>query len=117
MQRSFEYRRARYGFRTRFAVGGTPYGLPPDRRLPPTRAARPARSRGVFFGSGRYSRVGQWIARAMCIALAMLSIVASAHFAQPAFDAVAISDNAGPALVASATQALPFIYAASPISR
>jgi hypothetical protein len=53
----------------------------------------------------------------MCIALATLSIVASAHFAQPAFDAVAISDNAGPALFASTTQGLPFIHAASPIGR
>jgi hypothetical protein len=113
MQRSFEHRPARYGFRTRFADGGTPFTLPPGRRLPPTRAARPPRSRGVFFGSGRHSRVGQWIAKAMGVALAALSIVACAHFAQPAFNAVAISGNAGPALVASTAQAPSFIAAAS----
>jgi hypothetical protein len=45
--------------------------------------------------------------------LATLSIVASAHFAQPAFDAVAISDNARSAIVAATTQAPFFIHAAS----
>jgi hypothetical protein len=111
MQRSFEHRPARYAFRTRFAAAGTPPPLPPARRLPPTRAARPARSRGVFFAARRHSRLGQWTANALCVALATLSIVASAHFAQPAFDAVAISGNAGPGLVASTTQALSFILA------
>jgi hypothetical protein len=113
MQRSFDHSPARYGFRTRFAVGRTPSTLPPARRLPPTRAGRGPRSRGVFFGSGRHSRVGQWVAKAICVALATLSIVASAHFAQPAFDAVAISDNARSAIVAATTQAPFFIHAAS----
>ncbi|MDQ2962302.1 MAG: hypothetical protein M3R31_03955 [Pseudomonadota bacterium] len=47
----------------------------------------------------------------LCIAAATISIVASAHFAGPAFNATAITGNAGPALFASALQAPSFIVA------
>jgi len=43
--------------------------------------------------------------------LATLAIVASAHFAQPAFDAVARNGNAGPELLASATRTPSFLLA------
>jgi hypothetical protein len=48
---------------------------------------------------------------ALCVAVAAISIVASAHFAEPAFDAAAITGNAGPALFASTMQAPSFIVA------
>ena len=89
---------------------GATGSLPPARPLPPTRAARPARSRGAFFQDGRGSRKARWILSAVCVAVATISIVASAHFAEPAFDAAVIS-NAGPGLVASTTQAPSFIAA------
>ena len=89
---------------------GATGSLPPARPLPPTRAARPARSRGAFFRGENRSRPARWIFNALCVALATLSIVASAHFAEPAFDAAVIS-NAGPGLVASTTQAPSFIAA------
>ena len=89
----------------------TAASLPPAQPLPPTRAARPARSRGAFFHGGSRSRPGRWIWSALCVAVAAVSIVASAHFAEPAFDAAAISGNAGPALVASTMQAPSFIVA------
>ena len=82
---------------------------PPARSLPPTRAARPARSRGVFFGAGRRSRWGRWVLNALCVALVTLSIVASAHFAVPAFEAAAINGNVGPELLASATSPPSFL--------
>ncbi len=83
-------------------------GSAPEHRLPPTRAARPTRSRGVFFGDRR-SRLGHWIATTVCVALVTLSVVASAHFAEPAFDAASISANVGPELLASATRTPSFL--------
>lgn len=111
MQRVSQPHSTRDAFRTRFAAAGTPLGQPPARRLPPTRAARPARSRGVFFGGRRYPRIGDWILNFVCVALATLAIAASAHFAQPAFDAAASNGNAAPELVASATRTPTFLLA------
>lgn len=86
---------------------------PPPRSLPPTRAARPARSRGVFFGAGRHSRLGRWVSNALFAVLVTLSIIASAHFAVPAFEAAAVNSNIGPELLASATRPPPFLIARS----
>ena len=90
---------------------GTAASSPPAQPLPPTRAARPARSRGAFFQDGSRSGLGRWILSALCIAVVTISIVASARFVEPAFDAAAITGNAGPALVASTMQAPSFIVA------
>jgi len=109
MQRALQQHSSHDAFRTRFAAAGSPIGQPPGRRLPPTRAARPARSRGVFFGAHRYPRLGDWILNFVCVALATLAIAASAHFAQPAFDAAASNGNAGPELMASATRTPSFL--------
>jgi hypothetical protein len=111
MQRAFERPPAETALRTRFAAAGSPLGRPPARRLPPTRAARPARSRGVFSGSRWRSGLGHWISTAAYIAVVTLTIAASAHFAQPALDAVARIGNAGPELLASATRAASFLFA------
>ena len=112
MDRIIERRRVRYPAAPAHPDDSAATGsLPPARPLPPTRAARPARSRGAFFQGGNRSRPGRWIFNALCVALATLSIVASAHFAEPAFDAAVITSNAGPALVASTTQAPSFIVA------
>lgn len=82
---------------------------PPASPLPPTRAARQTRSRGVFFQRSGASRPGRWIVSALFAAAVTISIVASAHFAEPAFNATVISNNAGPALVASTSQAPAFV--------
>jgi hypothetical protein len=111
MQRAFERQPTETTLRTRFAAAGSPLGPPPARRLPPTRAARPARSRGVFFGSHWRSGLGHWISNAAYIAVVTLTIAASAHFAQPTLDAVASTGNAGPELLASATRAASFLLA------
>jgi hypothetical protein len=92
-----------------FAARGSTEALARVHRLPPTRAARPARSRGVFFAASVYSRVGHWVINALCIAMVALSVVASAEFAGPAFDAAVVSGNVGPALVASAMRAPAFL--------
>jgi hypothetical protein len=113
MQRALQQHSSRDAFRTRFAAAGTPLGQPPASRLPPTRAARPARSRGVFFGGRRYPRLGDWILNFVCVALATLAIAASAHFAQPALDAAATNGNAGPELMASATRTPSFLLTPS----
>jgi len=107
--RAFEHPTSDNTLPTRFAAAGSPRERPATRCLPPTRAARPARSRGVFFGGRRRSRLGHWILNAACIALATLAIAASAHFAQPAFDAAASTGNAGPELLASATRTPSFL--------
>ena len=83
----------------------------PPRRLPPTRAARFARSRGVFFAGGWHFRAGNWLMNALCVALVTLTVVASAHFAGPVLDAAARVGNAGPELLASTTRTLPFLPA------
>ncbi len=111
MDRIIELRRAGYPAQARPAESGTVASLPPAPPLPPTRAARPARSRGAFFRASGRSRPGRWILTTLCIAAATISIVASAHFAGPAFNATAITGNAGPALFASALQAPSFIVA------
>jgi len=112
MDRIIERRRVRYpAAPAQPDDSGVTGSLPPARSLPPTRAARPARSRGAFFEGGRGSRKARWILSAVCVAVATISIVASAHFAEPAFDAAAITGNAGPALFASTMQAPSFIVA------
>jgi hypothetical protein len=77
-------------------------------RLPPTRAARPARSRGVFFRIASRWRA-DWIGHALCIALVSLLIAVSAHFAQPAFDSATLTSNVGPELLASTMRAPAFL--------
>ncbi len=109
MERAFERQVHEIALAKCFAAGGSPLRQPPARRLPPTRAARPARSRGVFFGISWRSRLGHWVSNAACIAAVTLSIAASAQFAQPALNAAASSGNAGPALLASATRAPSFL--------
>jgi hypothetical protein len=74
----------------------------PDHPLPPTRAARAPRSRGIFLTAGAHSRVGHWVVNALCIALAAVSILAGAEFAEPLLNGKFVSGNAGPGLVASA---------------
>jgi len=112
MDRIIERRRVRYpAAPAQPDDSGVTGSLPPARSLPPTRAARPARSRGAFFEDGSRSRPARWIFNALCVALATLSIVASARFGEPAFDAAVVTSNAGPALVASTTQAPSFIAA------
>ena len=84
-------------------------GSPPASRLPPTRAARLARSRGVFSAGSWHARLGHWLRHSVCIAVAALALVASAHIALPASDAAAAHGNAGPELLASATSAPSFL--------
>jgi hypothetical protein len=86
----------------RFAKHGV---MLPDHPLPPTRAARPPRSRGVFFRASAHSRLGHWLVNALCIVLTAVGVVASAQFAEPMLDAKFVTSNAGPALVASAMRA------------
>jgi Na+/glutamate symporter len=57
--------------------------------------------------------VGHWVVNALCIAMVALSVVASAEFAGPAFDAAVVSGNVGPALVASALRAPAFVLSRS----
>ena len=84
----------------------------PDHPLPPTRAARPPRSRGTFFGSEHtHSRVGHRLINALCIVLAAAGIAATARFAEPILDGKFVSTNAGPALVASAMHASTLVPA------
>jgi len=111
MQRAFEPQLTPDAFRTRFAAAARPLEAPPVHRLPPTRAARPARSRGVFLAGRWRSRLGHWLMDAVCVALATLAIAASAHFAQPALDAAVSNGNAGLELLASATRTPPFLLA------
>jgi hypothetical protein len=108
MRRSLEPRR-RHDVPARFASRESSAELARVRRLPPTRAARPARSRGVFLGGSAYSRLGRRIVNALCIAIAAISIVATVQFAEPAFNAAVVTGNVGPALVASAMRAPAFL--------
>jgi hypothetical protein len=111
MQHPFAPHLLRHAPRTPFAAPAAPPGSAPGRRLPPTRAARPARSRGGFFAAGWRARLSQWARNAAFIAVATLAIAVSAHFAQPALDAAASNGNAGPELLASATQTPAFLTA------
>jgi hypothetical protein len=111
MDRIIERRLKDYPAMAPPADSGPAASRPPAHPLPPTRAARPARSRGAFFQGGRGSRPARWILSALCVAVATISVVASAHFAEPAFDAAAITGNAGPALFASTLQAPSFVVA------
>jgi hypothetical protein len=112
MLRSLEPRRRRDS-PARLAARGSSAALAWVRRLPPTRAARPARSRGIFFGARLPSRLGRRIVNALCIAIAVVSIAATAQFAEPAFDAVVVTGNVGPALFASTMRAPAFLSARS----
>lgn len=91
----------------RRAAGSARLDAPSRRyRLPPTRAARSSRSRGVFFAPGKRMLSAVVIAAALFTLAAMLGttkIVDSATFAA----------NAGPALVASASLAPAPILALS----
>jgi len=78
----------------------------PRYRLPPTRAARSSRSRGVFFAPGKRVLSGVVVAAALFVLAATLGttkIVDSASF----------TANAGPRLVASASLAPAPIAAVS----
>lgn len=77
----------------------------PDDPLPPTRAARPPRSRGVFLAASAYSRLAHWIVNGLCVALAAVSIVVGVEFAEPVLNGKFVSGNAGPPLVASTMRA------------
>jgi hypothetical protein len=79
------------------------------RHLPPTRAARLTRSRGLFLGASTHSRLGRWIVNGLCIVVAAVSIVVSAEFAEPVFNTKFVSGNAGPALFASTMRAPAFV--------
>ncbi|HEY2863149.1 MAG TPA: hypothetical protein VGK37_05985 [Casimicrobiaceae bacterium] len=68
--------------------------------LPPTRAARSSRSRGVFFSVLRRALSVAAMAVAM---LAVAAMLGTAKFV----DSTALNDNAGPRLVASASLAPP----------
>jgi hypothetical protein len=81
----------------------------PDQPLPPTRAARPPRSRGIFLAASAHSRIGHWVVNALCIALAAVSVLAGAEFAEPLLNGKFVSGNAGPGLVAS-TMRSPIVY-------
>ena len=88
---------------------GSAAALTQVRPLPPTRAARLTRSRGLFLGASTHSRLGRWIVNALCIVVAAVSIVASAEFAEPVFNTRGLSGNAGPALFASTLRAPAFV--------
>jgi len=83
----------------------------PDHPLPPTRAARPPRSRGVFLAASAHSQLGHRLVSVLCIAVAAVSIVAAAEFAEPLLNARFVSANTGPALVASTMRAPAFLTA------
>jgi hypothetical protein len=85
----------------------------PDHPLPPTRAARPPRSCGVFFAASAHSRLIRRVVSALCVALAAVSIVAGAEFALPVLNGKFVSGNPGPPLVASAMRA-PIFRSAHP---
>lgn len=113
MQHASEPRPTQSERRACFSPTTTPEGAPPARSFPPTRAARPARSRGVFFLGRWRGRLGRWLANGACVALVALSIAATAHFAEPAFEAVAMNANVGPGLLASATRPPSLLLAPS----
>jgi len=69
--------------------------------LPPTRAARPARSRGVFFGEGRLGRFARGAAFAAVVAFTAVSLAA---MAPRVIEAPPVLLNPGPALVAAASK-------------
>ena len=75
--------------------------------LPPTRAARPARSRGVFFGEGRLGRFARGAAFAAAVAVSAVSL---ATLAPRVIEAPPVLLNPGPALVAAASK-LPTMLA------
>jgi hypothetical protein len=81
------------------ASGRAHRDAPPRRyRLPPTRAARSSRSRGVFFAPGKRLLSGVVIAAALFTLAAMLGTT-------KVVDSATFNANAGPRLVASASLA------------
>jgi hypothetical protein len=90
---------------TRFADRGI---VPTGQPLPPTRAARSPRSRGVFLAASAHSRLLHRIVNVVCIAVAAVSIVAAAQFAEPVLNGKFVSSNAGPPLVAATMRAPVF---------
>ena len=107
MDRIVEHRRA--GSPVRAPGADADPELTPAHPLPPTRAALPTRSRGIFFRNGQGSPTGRLFLNALCLAAATISIAASAHFAEPVFETAVISRNVGPGLVASTAQAPAFL--------
>ena len=83
-------------------------GSLPETSLPPTRAARLARSRGVFWG-GRLTSLVRWIAGSALVAVAALSIAVAAPRVLDGPGAGVLL-HTGPALVA-ATSKLPTFFA------
>ena len=80
-------------------------------RLPPTRAARPARSRGVFWAGRPSAGHGRWIRNIVGVAMIALSIAAGTRFIEPAFDAHAFRANAAAALLGLASRPPSFLIA------
>jgi hypothetical protein len=101
------------------ASGPAPQGKHFGLRFPPTRAARAPRSRGVFLekpdeilGAGwpRWIEVLGTLAALAVAALALtVSVNTASVFAGPAF-----GTNPGPAIVAAASVAPPFVQPAQP---
>jgi hypothetical protein len=87
-------------------VGGSG-GAPKMSSLPPTRAARLARSRGAFFARHRLAGLARWLGCAVSVALTAIAIAATAP---RVIEAPAVLLNPGPALVA-ATSMLPAMFA------
>ena len=88
------------------SVGGSG-SAPKMSSLPPTRAARLARSRGVFLARHRLARLVRWLGCAVLVGLTAIAIAATAP---RVIEAPAMLLNPGPALVA-ATSMLPAMFA------
>ena len=87
-------------------VGGSG-GTPTRSSLPPTRAARLARSRGVFFARHRLARLARWLGCAVLVGLTAIAIAATAP---RVIETPPVLLNPGLALVA-ATSMLPAMFA------
>ena len=88
-------------------IAGGSGGTPKRSSLPPTRAARLARSRGVFFARHRLARLVRWLGCAVSVALAAIAIAATAP---RVIETPAVLLNPGPAIFA-ATSMLPAMFA------
>ena len=88
----------------------------PGFRFPPTRAARSSRGRGIFLKEGeKASGKGRprWIEVPVAIvALAVAAFALTVCFNAPSIVAGAFGPNPGPAIVAAASVAPPFVLPA-----